>query len=271
MPYGLIHYNAPGDTLEEFFRYAAETGFETVELQWRDVWPEGADAQAAHEEARKVKQMLDSFGLKCSQLAAGNDFVLLDADAVRAQVERFRTICELAEILGTAIVRTEGGQPKDEVPEDRWVDAICGCIEKVLEFAEPMGITLAIDNHGWITNNVDVLLAILERLNHPQVGTNLDTMNYRWFGYPVEVLPYIYRRVAPWVKHTHLKDGTGSRSEYKGCALGEGEIPLAAAVEALRQAGYRGVWCAEYEGPRDQAADGYRRCLEWMRQNCYPT
>ena len=32
MKYGLIHYNTPGDTLEEFLDYTAETGFDAVEL-----------------------------------------------------------------------------------------------------------------------------------------------------------------------------------------------------------------------------------------------
>lgn len=261
----LIHYNAPGDTLEEFLDYAAETGYEAVELLWRDVWPEEGKPEA---EAERVRQMLDTRGLKCSQLAAGNDFNVLDEEAVEQQVARMQRICELARILGAPCVRTEGGTPKDEVPEEYWIPAIVGCLLGCLDFVEEMGIILAIDNHGWITNNVDVLLTILETVDSPLVGTNLDTMNYRWFGYPTEALPYIYERVAPWVKHTHLKDGTGTRKEYKGCALGEGEVPLQAAVAALKAVGYQGVWCAEYEGPRDTAAEGYRRCLEWIRDNC---
>jgi sugar phosphate isomerase/epimerase len=262
---GLIHYNAPGETLEEFLDYAAESGFEAVELQWRDIWPEGGDPEA---EAQKVRGLLEMRGLRCSALAAGNDFNVWEEDAIQAQVARFQRICELAQIVGAPVIRTEGGAPKESCPEDLWVEAIAGCVLRCLDFVEEKGLMLAIDNHGWITNNVDVLLAVLETVDSPLVGTNLDTMNYRWFGYPVEVLPYVYDRVAPYVKHTHLKDGTGFRKEYKGCALGEGEVPLAAAVSSLKAAAYQGVWCAEYEGPRDTSAEGYRRCLQWIRENC---
>jgi sugar phosphate isomerase/epimerase len=261
----LIHYNAPGESLEEFLDYAAAAGFEAVELQGRDVGLESADPEA---EAEKVRALLEERRLKCSQLAAGNDFNVWDEEAVEAQVERMRRVCTLARIVGAPVIRTEGGTPKPEVPPELWVEAISGCLLRCLDFVEEMGLILAVDNHGWITNNVDVLLAILEAVDSPLVGTNLDTMNYRWFGYPVEVLPHIYERVAPWVKHTHLKDGTGARQEYRGCALGEGEIPLQAAVRALKAAGYQGVWCAEYEGPREAAAEGYRRCLAWIKANC---
>ncbi len=261
----LIHYNAPGETIEEFLDYAAEVGYEAVELQWKDVWPEEGSPEA---EAERVRELLEQRHMKCSQLAAGNDFNVLEEEAIEQQVARMQRICQLAKILGAPCVRTEGGRPKDEVPEELWVDAIRGCLFRCLDFVEDMGIILAVDNHGLITNNVDVLLDILETVASPLVGTNLDTMNYRWFGYPVEALPYIYERVAPWVKHTHLKDGVGPRGEYKGCALGEGEIPLQAAVSALKAVGYQGVWCAEYEGPRDEAAEGYKRCLQWISENC---
>jgi sugar phosphate isomerase/epimerase len=262
--YGLIHYNAPGDTLEEFLNYAAEAGFDCVELQIGDLWPERGDPE---ERADEVRVMLEDRGLKCSAVAAGNDFNVIDEDQVRQQVERFQRVCELAMIVRAPVIRTEGGAPKEDCPEERWVEAISNCILDCLDFVEDMGLILAVDNHGWITNNPDVLLNILEVVDSPQVGTNLDTMNYRWYGHPVEVLPYIYERVAPWVKSTHFKDGTGSRGDYRGTALGEGEIPLESAVWALKAAGYQGAWVAEYEGPRDQAAEGYRRCLQWLREN----
>ncbi len=264
MLYGLIHYNAPGETVDEFLAYVAEAGFDSTELQIRDIWLEQGDPE---EEAARVRALLDSHGIKCSALSAGNDFNVWEEEAIQAQVDRFQQVCELAKIVGAPVIRTEGGSPKEDCPEDLWVPAISGCILRCLDFVEDMGLILAIDNHGWITNNVDVLLGVLDTVASPLVGTNLDTMNYRWFGYPVETLPYVYERVAPYVKHTHFKDGTGFRKEYKGCALGEGEVPIAAAVAALKAVGYQGVWCAEYEGPRDTSADGYRRCLAWFRQN----
>ena len=36
---------------------------------------------------------------------------------------------------------------------------------------------------------------------------------------------------------------------------------------SLKDAGYDGVWCAEYEGPEVAGGVGYRKCLEWMQQH----
>ena len=264
MKFGLIHYNAPGDTLEEFLQFAADAGFGYVELQIRDVWPEDTDNPEA--EAEKVKRLMDRIGVQASALAASNDFVLLDPDAIKRQVARMRRICGLARILGTDVIRTEGGSPKEQVPPNRWAEAIAGCLTPCREFIEPMGIRLAVDNHGHITNEPQVQLEVFRRVNSPNVGANLDTMNYRWFGHSLEALRDIYPRIAPHTFHTHLKDGTGSREHYVGAALGEGEIDLVWAVECIKQAGYAGVWCAEFEG-RGDTATGYTACLEWMRRH----
>ena len=36
---------------------------------------------------------------------------------------------------------------------------------------------------------------------------------------------------------------------------------------ALKQAGYQGVWCAEYEGPEREGGVGYAKCCAWLKAN----
>ena len=64
-----------------------------------------------------------------------------------------------------------------------------------------------------------------------------------------------------------LKDGKGSRENYKGAALGEGDIHLDHAVACLRKAGYDGAWTAEYEGPEAEGGVGYEKCYKWLQTN----
>jgi sugar phosphate isomerase/epimerase len=238
-------------------------------LQLPDVW--GAETSNPEENAGRVRQQVESHGLKVSALAAHNDFVQLDEEAIRFQVERMRRICGLARILGTDVIRAEGGAPKDSVPAERWLEAMHGCFARCVPFLEELSIGLAIDNHGLVTNDGELLHALLQRVNHKLVGTNLDTMNFRWFGHDLPTCNRFYEMLAPHTLHTHLKDGSGSRENYKGAALGEGEINLQHALDCLRQAGYQGVYCAEYEGPEAQGGVGYRKCFAWLKANAVPS
>ncbi|MCC6731156.1 MAG: sugar phosphate isomerase/epimerase [Chthonomonadales bacterium] len=264
MKVGVIHYNFPQFTFEQFLDYCPRAGIEFVELQIADVW--GKDVNEPEREAEKVRRQLDARGLRVAALSAGNDFVLLDEAQIERQVERMKRVAQLAKLLGTSIIRTEGGQPKDSVPEERWVEAMAGCFRRLIGFADREDVYFAVDNHGYCTNDGDRQLALIQAVDSRRLGVNLDTMNYRWFGHDIATIDRYYEILAPHTLHTHLKDGRGSRQDYQGAALGDGEIHLAHAVRCLKAAGYDGVWTAEYEGPPPTDA-GYRRCADWIRAN----
>ena len=262
MKFGMIHYNAPGDTLEEFLDYASEAGFRYLEVGCRDAWPEGDDEP--EKRAEQVRKALDARGLATSALQAGNDFIVLKADGLAGEAERMRRSAGLAKILGTDLLRIDAGWPRESEDEAGWLKAVVEGMKACSDFAEAMDVRFALDNHGITTNKAEFQLEVLSQVDSPRLGLNLDTMNYRWFGHDLQTIDRYYEMVAPHVFHVHLKDGHGSREEYVGTALGEGEIHLDHAVKCLRRAGYQGAWCAEYEGPRTESADGYRKCLAWM-------
>ena len=261
---GLIHYNYASKSLDDFLKFTSETGFGYVELQIGDVW--NSEVENPEQNAEAVRAQVEGYGLQVSALAAGNDFVLLEEDAVSSQVARMERIAGLAKRLGCSVLRTEGGAAKDAVPESRWVEAMAGCLTRCLEFAERDEVYLAVDNHGIVTNDGDLQVELFERVGSKYVGANMDTMNYRWAGHDLETVGRYYEIVAPYTLHTHLKDGTGSRGDYRGEALGEGEIDLAKAIRCLREVGYAGVWCCEYEG-RENDGTGQRKSFAWMQAN----
>jgi sugar phosphate isomerase/epimerase len=265
MKYGVIHYNAPGGTnLVEFLDWVAESGFDCTELQCPDVWPKGEEQP--EKRAEEVLKLLQERNLECSAVSLHNDFVVLAAEDVEFQVARSKRMAQVIQVMGCNILRTEGGAPKESVSRDRYVEAMAGCLKRCAEWAEPMGVKLAVDNHGIVSNNMQVMLDTLRAVNSPAIGTNLDTMNVRWFGNSLPEIDKYYEEIAPFVMHTHMKDGFGWREGYRGAALGEGEINLKKAVDECKKAGYNGPWVAEYEGPEGDGV-GYRKCLAWMKAN----
>ena len=268
---GVIHYNWPNFSFAEYLRFAAESGYSYVELMSGDVWPDHTfkgDAGEMREAAQRVRKEVEAHGLQVSAFGAGNDFVQLEESAVQYEVERMRKICELTRVLGDeAVVRTEGGAPKDEVPQAKWWDAMSDCFSRCTPFLDELQVGLAVDNHGYITNEGDPFIAMLKKIDHPFVGANLDTMNFRWWGNSVEDCNRFYEELAPHALHVHMKDGFHSREEYSGQALGEGEINLQHALKCLKDAGYQGVYTAEYEGPEAEGGVGYRKCADWLKAN----
>jgi len=269
---GAVHYNFPGFTLEQFIQFVRNHGGNCVELQIVDIWGEKINGvldestfAAACANARQVRETLDRYGVRASSLAACNDFVQIDPIKIAAQVARMELIGKLANIVGSdTLLRSEGGQPNNIAPE-HWLNSMYECFARCAQFAERLDIRLAIDNHGEITNDAGLLLKLLEKVNHPRIGANLDTMNYRWFGYSVEECRSIYKTMSPYTFQAHFKDGHGSRQEYRGAALGEGELDLQCALDCLNEANYQGAYLAEYEGKELEEGIGYAKCLHWLQ------
>lgn len=262
---GVVHYNWPGFEFEPFVQKAAAIGYRYCELQTADFWDENETANA-EARAAAVREILDRYGLSASAIAAGNDFLQADAADLAAQLTRYRKICELAPLLGTDLLRTDGGWNRAGlVPAEQWDGMLEEAFKRCAEIAEETQIRIALDNHGLATNDGHWQLDLIKRIGSPRFGVNLDTMNYRWFGHDLARVDHFYEILAPHVFHVHLKDGVGSRDTYRGRVLGEGEIHLHHALSCLNA--YEGVWTAEYEGDETAQAAGYARCYRWMAAN----
>jgi len=262
MKFGLIHYNQPDlETFDAFLEFAATSGFDAIELWPEDYWPEGEDQP--EKGAESVRRQVEAAGLSICAMTAANDFVYLDEDNVAREVTRMERVSGLAKILGTSVLRTEGGRPKDSVPAERHVEAMAECLKRCLPFAERDQMTLAVDNHGLITNDADLQVRLLEAVGSPWVQATLDTMNYRWAGHDLDTVGRFYETIAPFVRHVHIKDGTGSLKDYKGCVIGDGEIDVPSAIAALKAVDFDGVWCVEYEG--GEGSVGYAKCLDRLK------
>ena len=253
---GVIHYNFGELSLEEFLSWCKENSCRYVELQRKDIEENGID---------KVERLINKYGIKISQISAGNDFIRSTEEELKNQVKLIEEMCRIVKNLGGNQLRIDGGWPKEEIPEEKYKILVLEGIKRAIEIAEKEDVYLALDNHGRVTNDYIFQLEIFENIGSDKLGANLDTMNYRWYGYSVEKLPEIYKAIAPYTLHTHLKDGTGTGKDYKGKILGDGEIPLKEAIKILKEAGYKGVWCIEYEG--EEKEEGYKRCVEWLKKN----
>ncbi len=272
---GVIHYNWPGyDGLEPFLARAREIGYRYCELWASDIWDEALlgqgdpDQGALEAAAETVTQQLERHDIQVATVSAQNDFIQDDADVMGAQLVRYRNLCRAVPLLGTDLLRSDGGWNREgKVPRERWDGMLVEAFLRAVEFADEFDVRIALDNHGDATNDGDWQLSLIERVGSPRLGVNLDTMNYRWFGHDLATIERYYRILAPHTFHTHLKDGRNPRPDYQGAALGEGEIDLATAVRCLKEAGYEGAWTAEYEGPEAVGGVGYEKCFAWMAKN----
>lgn len=252
---GVIHYNFPDWSLEEFFLWCKDNQIRFVELQKQDVWDK---------KIKEVAGLLNKHNINVSQISCGNDFIQKTSDEFENQLKIISGMCKIVKELGFHQLRIDGGWPKETVEEKNHKKLVLEGIKQSVEIAEKESVYLALDNHGTITNDYQFQVEIFKQIKSEYLGANLDTMNYRWYGYPVEDLSKIYQSIAPYAIHTHIKDGIGAKENYIGKIIGEGEIPIDEAIKILKENNYKGVWCIEYEGKDKEA--GYKKSVENLKQ-----
>lgn len=219
-------------TLFDFIDYAAELPLDGVELTsyyWAETTDEYAEKLKAHAAKKK---------LAISGVPVGNNFCATGA-AYKAEIQKVKDWTARAAKAGAQTVRIFAGNlPKGEKLEDaqkRVLDAMNECCE----VAEKLGVVLALENHGGITDTPEHLLELVKPVKSKALGVNIDTGNFHTAD------PYAdIAKIAPYGVVSQVKTEVfpGNKRE---------EADLAKVVKILKDANFHGFVALEYEAKED--------------------
>lgn len=104
---------------------------------------------------------------------------------------------------------------------------------------EPLNpINVNTDTAVW---GLDHGLELVEKVNHPAVGICVDT----WNVWETPNLEEVIRQCGKRIFVVQLSDWKTPRSTADRYSLGQGEIPLAKMIRAIRRTGFSGAWVVE--------------------------
>lgn len=209
------------------------------------------------EEAKAFRKSTEALGIRICAVLTACDLSRNDAESNIAWIARS---IELADLLGAPAVRIDSGMKREkELIFDERVNLFVQALSAALERTSKSKVTLGIENHGFQGNNLAFLLNVYQQVDSKRLGSTLDTGNFYWRGYPLSEVYGILRVLAPYAKHTHVKNikfpedkreitrEAGWEYGTYCCPLDEGDIDIAKVVAILAQAGYKGDICIEDE------------------------
>ncbi len=251
---------------KEAVEEAAKLGADGVQMY--------ANTQTVHadmsgREIREVKKVLDGEGLKVSALC-GDFGCEMYYTRDKSLIDREKKIMGIAKELGTDIVTTHIGVVPEEkdCPQYESMREVC---RELAKFADSMGGHFAVETGP---ERAQLLKDFLDGLDSRGVAVNLDPANLVMCAGddPVSAVHIL----KDYIVHTHAKDGimlkkTDTRTLYapsffglqpsdwgehiKEMPLGEGNVPWAAYIAALREIGYDGYLTIERECGETPAED----------------
>jgi sugar phosphate isomerase/epimerase len=161
-----------------------------------------------------------------------------------AQLQGGRRSIDLAQALGAPYVRVFG----DRVPEGESRPVVLARVAEGLrelgDYAADRNVTVLIESHGDFSDSPS-LLEIMQRVNSPQVAVLWDA--HHTFVAAREAPDESFRRLQPYIRHTHLKDSVPTGTGRRYVLTGTGEVPVQEQVEVLLRNRFGGYYSFEWE------------------------
>jgi sugar phosphate isomerase/epimerase len=283
MKLGFVSAILPDLSLEEVATFAANNGFETVELM---CWPKGKAerryAGVTHvdvvdftaDDAAKVNEIVSNAGVSISGLGYYPNPLAPDEAEAQVYIDHIREVIQAARLLGVGVVNTFVGRDWTKSVDDNW-PRFMEVWPPLIKFAEDNGVKIGIENcpmafshDEWpggknLAHTPAIWRRMFEAIPSDNFGLNYDPSHMVW-----QQMDYLkpLREFADKLVHVHAKDVRVDYHKLDNVGImatplefhapklpGLGDVDWGKFFSVLTDVGYDGPVCIEVE---DRAYEG---------------
>ena len=208
---------------------------------------------------KEMKTRADDLSVRSLLIMCDNEGNLGDPDDSKRKtaVENHYKWAEAAKFLGCHSIRVNA---RSEGSYDEQIELAADGLRSLAEFGDSIGINTIVENHGGLSSNGKWLSAVMEKVDHPRIGTLPDFGNFRldgeeWYDRYQgvrELMPYAQAVSAK--SHEFDSDGNEINTDYYKM------------MKIVLDASYNSHVGIEYEGTAHSEKEGIRLTLELLKK-----
>ena len=208
---------------------------------------------------KEMKTRADDLSVRSLLIMCDNEGNLGDPDDSKRKsaVENHYKWAEAAKFLGCHSIRVNA---RSEGSYDEQIELAADGLRRLAEFGDSIGINTIVENHGGLSSNGKWLSAVMEKVDHPRIGTLPDFGNFRldgeeWYDRYQgvrELMPYAQAVSAK--SHEFDSDGNEINTDYYKM------------MKIVLDASYNSHVGIEYEGTAHSEMEGIRLTLELLKK-----
>jgi len=248
IPLAFSTLGCPAWEWKKILDFAAEHGFSAIELRGL----EGNLDLPTHpifaaDRIEQTKKEIRASKLRIANLGSSAQMYVEDPAKRAKELSDARRFIDLAAALEAPYVRVFGGKAdsdKNPMPSEDTKARVAAGLHELGKYAGPRNVTVIIESHDHFTAS-STLKDVLHAADSEHVALLWDA--HHTFATSNEDPEFTVKQLGPWIRHTHLKDSTGSGEDRKYVLTGRGNVPIQRQIEALRSIGYKGFYCFEWE------------------------
>jgi sugar phosphate isomerase/epimerase len=176
----------------------------------------------------------------------GSSATLHFAGAVERQknLDEGRRFIDLAQQIKCPFIRVFPNNFPTEQDKDATMELIAKGLLELGGHAKGSNVTVLIESHGDLVKIADIE-KIMQAASHDHVGMIWDITNM--WAITKEPPKDAYKKLKKYIHHTHIKDAKMIDGKLQYTFLGQGEVPIFEAIDALSGGGYKGYYSFEWE------------------------
>ena len=248
LPIAFSTLGCPKWEWKKILEFATQHGFTAIELRGL----EGNMDLPTHpifapDRIEQTKSEIRNSNLKIACVSSSANLYFDDAAKHSKQLDDARRFIDLASKLGSPYVRVFGGKAESDkasAPDAATKTRVAVGLKELGTYSGPKNVTVILESHDHFTAS-STLKDVLQRADSEHVGLLWDA--HHTFATAGEEPEFTVKELGRWIRHTHIKDSTGTGEDRHYVLTGRGNVPVTRQIKALQSIGYKGFFCFEWE------------------------
>lgn len=191
-----------------------------------------------------TNKIMQEKGLHFVGLGSSATLHFADTAVRQKNLDDARRFIDLASEINCPYIRVfPNNFPKDQ-EKNATMDLIIKGLLELGDHAKGSKVSVLIESHGDLVKMEDIE-KVMQSARHDHVGMIWDVTNM--WTITKEAPEEVYRKLGKYIRHTHIKDAKMVDEKLQYTLLGQGEVPIFEAIEALSKGGYKGYYSFEWE------------------------
>ena len=228
----------PNYSWTDIYSMAKDLGFDGIEI--REIESENARSPFSPEKYESTKKLLSELKIEIPCLSTG--CCLKFADRREENYRELIQYINVAKNVGAKYIRILADL--EPAPDGEVDDAlIADELAEIIPYAEENGVTLLIETNG-VYSDTERLRNLLNSIQSDAVAALWDV--HHTYRFADEKPEKTLQNLGAYIKHVHLKDSVMENGKPVYKMTGEGDIPIAETIDALKSINYEGYLSLEW-------------------------
>lgn len=190
-----------------------------------------------------VKLMQDK-GLHFVGLGSSSTLHFAGATERKKNLDEGRRFIDLADEIDCPYIRVFPNNFPKEQERNQTIDLITQGLLELAGHARGSKVSVLMETHGDLVKTDDLLI-IMNAAQHKHASLVWDITNM--WTVTKEPPAEVYQKLKKYIRHTHIKDAKMVSGKPQYTLLGQGEVPIFAAIDELIKDNYKGYYSFEWE------------------------